>query len=91
MRSHVALLLRLIARYRLDDRYPAVAQLRILAEMGKLSETQAGAYLRWLEPLIKEVEAQRNYLARSPTRVAQLRAPSGTRQDGTSDSVRFET
>lgn len=67
MRSHATHLLRLIARYRLDDRYTAVAQLRTLAEMGKLSETQAPTYLRWLELLARGVEAQRNYLERAPT------------------------
>lgn len=68
MAHFVSYLLHLIAQYGLDDRNAAVAQLRALAEHGRLSESQARTYMLWLEPFVQEQIDRPNLLHRPPDR-----------------------
>ena len=66
MPDHVRTLLAVIERYALCDRYPEIVSYRMLAEMGKLSQSAATQLLFQLQDVIDELEDFPNPLHRPP-------------------------
>lgn len=62
--QYINALLRAIAEYRLDDRYPELAQIVQMAEHGMLSDNLARGYLQKIQPLIEQLERSHNCLPR---------------------------
>ena len=68
MGSFIAQLLYLINRHGLDQRIRAAAQLRARAELGRLSESQARAYIPWARACIEHLRDHPNMLHHPPRR-----------------------
>jgi len=65
--GYVSKLLRALNEYGLCDRYPELAQYRMLAEMGHLSESAAQGLLIQLQEIIEHYTDFPNRLHRTPT------------------------
>ena len=66
--GYVSKLLRAFAEYALCDRYPELAQYRMLAEMGHLSESAAKAILIQLQEVIEHHKDFPCNIHRTPTK-----------------------
>ena len=65
--GYVSKLLRVLNEYQLCDHYPQLAQYRMLAEMGHLSDSIAKAILIQLQEVIEHYKDFPNRLHRTPT------------------------